>query len=42
MSRADVALVAAEALDRRGLAGATVEFNNGDVPVDEALAAYER
>ena len=42
VSRADVALVAAEALDRRGLAGATVEFNNGDVPVDEALAAYER
>ena len=36
------ALVAAEALDRAGLAGATVEFNNGDVPVDVALAAYER
>jgi uncharacterized protein YbjT (DUF2867 family) len=42
VSRADVALVAAEAVGRPGLAGATVEFNNGDVPVDEALAAYER
>ena len=42
VTRADVALVAAEALDRPGLAGATVEFNNGDVPLDEALAAYER
>ena len=41
VSRADVALVVAETLDRPGLAGATVEFNNGDVPVDEALAAYE-
>jgi uncharacterized protein YbjT (DUF2867 family) len=42
VSRADVALVAAETLGRPGLAGATVEFNNGEVPVDEALAAYER
>jgi uncharacterized protein YbjT (DUF2867 family) len=42
VSRADVALVAAETLDRPGLAGATVEFNNGEVPVDEALAAYEQ
>jgi uncharacterized protein YbjT (DUF2867 family) len=42
VSRADVALVAAETLARPGLAGATVEFNNGEVPVDEALAAYER
>ena len=42
VSRADVALVAAETLGRPGLAGATVEFNNGEVPVDVALAAYER
>ena len=42
VSRADVALVAADAVERPGLAGATVEFNNGDVPVDEALSAYER
>jgi uncharacterized protein YbjT (DUF2867 family) len=42
VSRADVALVAAETLARPGLSGATVEFNNGDVPVDAALAAYER
>ena len=36
-----MALVVAETLERPGLAGATVEFNNGEVPVDEALAAYE-
>jgi uncharacterized protein YbjT (DUF2867 family) len=42
VARADVALVVAETLARPGLAGATVEFNNGEVPVDEALAAYER
>jgi len=42
VSRADVALVVAETLERPRLAGATVEFNNGEVPVDEALAAYER
>jgi uncharacterized protein YbjT (DUF2867 family) len=42
VSRADVALVVAETLARPGLAGATVEFNNGEVPVSEALAAYER
>ncbi len=41
VSRADVAIVVAETLERPGLAGATVEFNNGDVPVGEALAAYE-
>ena len=41
VSRADVALVVAETLGRPGLAGATVEFNNGDVPVGTALAAYE-
>ncbi|MEO6511727.1 MAG: SDR family oxidoreductase [Nocardioides sp.] len=41
VSRADVALVVAETLARPRLAGATVELNNGDVPVDEALAAYE-
>ena len=42
VARADVALVVAETLARPGLAGATVEFNNGEVPVGEALAAYER
>jgi len=42
VSRADVALVAAETLVRPGLSGATVEFNNGELPVDEALGAYER
>jgi uncharacterized protein YbjT (DUF2867 family) len=42
VARADVALVVAETLARPRLAGATVEFNNGEVPVDEALAAYER
>ena len=41
VSRADVAWVVAETLDRPGLAGATVEFNNGEVPIDDALAAYE-
>ena len=42
VSREDVALVAAETLARHGLAGATVEFNNGEVRVGDALAAYER
>ena len=42
VARADVALVVAETLARPGLAGATVEFNSGEVPVGEALAAYER
>jgi len=42
VTRADVALVVAETLARPRLAGATVELNNGEVPVAEALAAYER
>jgi uncharacterized protein YbjT (DUF2867 family) len=42
VSRADVALVVAETLSRPRLAGATIEFNNGEVRVDEALSAYER
>jgi uncharacterized protein YbjT (DUF2867 family) len=41
VSRADVALVVAETLERPGLVGATVEFNSGEVPVADALAEYE-
>jgi uncharacterized protein YbjT (DUF2867 family) len=41
VSRADVALVAAEALERPGLRGQVVEFNTGDVPVADALTSHE-
>jgi len=41
VSRADVALVVAETLERPGLVGATVEFNSGEVPIADALAGYE-
>ena len=37
VSREDVALVAAEVLQRPGTAGKTIEFNNGPTPVAEAL-----
>ena len=39
VSRADVALVIAQALERPDLAGTVVEFNNGTVPVAEELDA---
>jgi len=39
VSRADVAAVAAAVLERPGTVGRTIEFNNGDVPIDEALDA---
>jgi uncharacterized protein YbjT (DUF2867 family) len=39
VSRADVALVIAETVDRPGLAGAVVEFNSGATPVAEELDA---
>lgn len=38
VSRADVALVAAAALADDATIGRTIEFNNGDVPIAEALA----
>ena len=38
VSRADVALVAAAALSDDSTIGRTIEFNNGDVPIAEALA----
>ncbi len=41
VSRADVALVVAEALERPGLGGEVVEFNNGEVPVADALTSHE-
>ena len=41
VSRADVALVVAEAVERPGLAGRVVEFNAGAVPVAEELSASE-
>jgi uncharacterized protein YbjT (DUF2867 family) len=41
VSRDDVALVVAETLERPGLRGQVVEFNNGDVPVADALTAHE-
>ena len=41
VSRADLALVVAETLERPGLAGEVVEFNNGDVPVADALTSHE-
>jgi uncharacterized protein YbjT (DUF2867 family) len=39
VSREDVALVAAAVLADESTIGRTVEFNNGDVPIAEALAA---
>jgi len=39
VSRADVALVIAETLDRPALAGAVVEFNSGTTPVADELDA---
>lgn len=39
VSREDVALVAAEVLERPGTIGRTIEFNNGSTPVAEALDA---
>ena len=41
VSRADVALVVAETLERPGLRGQVVEFNTGPLPVDEALTSHE-
>lgn len=38
VSRADVALVAAAALDDDSTIRRTIEFNNGDIPIAEALA----
>nr|WP_090344637.1 SDR family oxidoreductase [Mycolicibacterium malmesburyense]CRL76318.1 NAD dependent epimerase/dehydratase [Mycolicibacterium malmesburyense] len=38
VSREDVALVAAACLANDATGGRTIEFNNGDVPIDEALA----
>jgi uncharacterized protein YbjT (DUF2867 family) len=38
VSRADVASVLVETIQRPGLVGRMVEFNNGDTPVAEALA----
>jgi uncharacterized protein YbjT (DUF2867 family) len=38
VSRADVALVAATALADDSTIGRTIDFNNGDVPIAEALA----
>jgi uncharacterized protein YbjT (DUF2867 family) len=38
VSRADVALVVAAALDDGSTIGRTIDFNNGDVPIAEALA----
>ncbi|GAA1157611.1 NAD(P)-dependent oxidoreductase [Ornithinicoccus hortensis] len=37
VSRADVAAVAAAVIDRDDLAGTTVQFNNGPVPIAQAL-----
>lgn len=37
VSREDVALVAAACLANDATVGHTIEFNNGDVPIDEAL-----
>jgi uncharacterized protein YbjT (DUF2867 family) len=39
VSREDVALVAAAALSDDSTIGRTIDFNNGDLPVGEALAA---
>lgn len=40
VSRADVATVIAQVVDRPELAGHFIEFNNGDTPIDEALGAH--
>ena len=39
VSREDVALVAAAVLNDNSTIGRTIEFNNGDLPIAEALAA---
>ncbi|MGA8547679.1 MAG: SDR family oxidoreductase [Mycobacterium sp.] len=39
VSREDVALVAAAVLSDRATIGRTIDFNNGDLPIAEALAA---
>lgn len=41
VSRGDVARVVAEAVERPGLAGQVIEFNNGDTPIAVALTAFE-
>ena len=41
VSRGDVARVVADTLDRPGLAGRVIEFNNGNTPIAVALAAHE-
>ena len=41
VSREDVARVAAAVLERPATIGQTIEFNNGTVPVDEALTALK-
>ncbi len=41
VSRADVARVIAESVERPGLAGQVIEFNNGSTPISVTLAAYE-
>jgi uncharacterized protein YbjT (DUF2867 family) len=40
--REDVARVAAAVLERPTTAGATIDFNTGPTPIDEALARFER
>ena len=42
VSRADVARVIAAVVERRDLSGVTVAFNNGPVPIDEALDSLRR
>lgn len=42
VSRADVAEVAAVVLSSSGTERTTIEFNNGDTPIVEALAGYAR
>ncbi|WP_153395164.1 SDR family oxidoreductase [Ornithinicoccus halotolerans] len=42
VSRADVAEVIRQTVARPGLAGVTVEFNNGATPIEEALDAVQR
>ncbi len=41
VSRADVARVAAEVLERPELAGEVIEFNNGAVAIGDALTSHE-
>ena len=41
VSRADVALVLAESLERPGLHGQVVEFNSGEIPIGDALTSHE-